>query len=82
MMNRVIAAAGILLLATSTAFAATDTAKISRIDNPKDMITLDDGKTFVFAEGVEADSLKVGQTVEVTYDSKGGKLVASKIVAK
>lgn len=81
-MKQVIAAAAIFTLAAGVAFAATDTGKVARIDNANDAITLEDGKTFVFAEGVEADSLKIGETVEVTYDSKQGKLVASKIVAR
>ena len=81
-MKQLIAAAGILVLTTGAAFAATDTGKIRQIDTNNDAITLEDGKTFTIAEGVEAESFKVGQTVEVTYDSKGGKLVASKIVAR
>jgi Protein of unknown function (DUF1344) len=81
-MKQVIAAAAILALTAGVAFAATDTGKVARIDKANDAITLEDGKTFVLAEGVEADSLKIGQTVEVTYDSKQGKLVASKIVAR
>ena len=81
-MKRVIAAAAFLALTAGAAFGATDTGKVARIDNANDAITLEDGKTFVFAEGVEADALKVGQTVEITYDSKQGKLVASKIVAR
>ncbi len=81
-MNRVIATVGILVLTTGVAFAATDTGKVKQIDTKNDAITLEDGKTFIIAEGVEAESFKIGQTVEVTYDSKGGKLVASKIVAR
>jgi len=81
-MKRVIAAAAILAFTTGAALGATDTGKVVKIDNANDAITLEDGKTFVFAEGVEADTLKIGQTVEVTYDSKQGKLVASKIIAR
>lgn len=81
-MKRTFAAAAILALTMGTALAATDMGKVAKIDNANDAITLDDGKTFVFAEGVEADTLKVGQTVEITYDSKQGKLVASKIIAR
>jgi len=81
-MKRLIIAAGILALSTGMAFAASDTGTIAQIDAKNDAITLNDGKTFAFAEGVEADALKVGQTVEVTYDIKEGKMVATKIVAK
>jgi hypothetical protein len=81
-MKRLIAAAGILALAAGAAFAATDTGKVKQIDIKNDAITLEDGKTFSLSEGVEAEALKVGQTVEVTYDVKGGKMVATSIVAK
>ncbi len=81
-MKRTLAAAAVLALTMGTALAATDTGKVAKIDNANDAITLEDGKTFVLAEGVETDALKIGQTVEVTYDSKQGKLVASKIIAR
>jgi hypothetical protein len=81
-MKRLIAAAGILALTAGAAFAASDTGKVRQIDQKNDAITLEDGKTFSFAEGVEADALKIGQTVEVTYDVKDGKMLATSIVAK
>ena len=81
-MKRTLAAAAVLALTMGTALAATDTGKVAKIDNANDAITLEDGKTFVLAEGVETDAIKIGQTVEVTYDSKQGKLVASKIIAR
>ena len=81
-MKRFVMAGGILALSTGMALAASDTGTVAQIDAKNDAITLNDGKTFAFAEGVEADTLKVGQTVEVTYDIKGGKMVATKIVAK
>ncbi len=81
-MKKMIAAAAILALTTGVVYAATDTGKVIRIDSQKDAVTLEDGKTFTLSEGVEAESFKVGQIVKVTYDSKDGKLVASKILAK
>jgi hypothetical protein len=81
-MKRLIAAAGILALTAGAAFAASDTGKVKLIDTKNDAITLEDGKTFSLSEGVEAESLKVGQTVEVTYDVKNGKMVATHIVAR
>ena len=81
-MKRLIAAAGILALTAGAAFAASDTGKVRQIDQRNDAITPEDGKTFSFAEGVEADALKIGQTVEVTYDVKDGKMLATSIVAK
>jgi hypothetical protein len=32
------------------------------------------------AEGTEAESLKIGQTVKVTYHLKSGKMVATEII--
>lgn len=80
-MKRLIIAATTLTLMTGVAFAATDTGVIKQIDPKSDAITLDDGKTFTLAEGTEAESLKVGQKVAVTYALKSGKMVATKIVA-
>ena len=79
-MKRAIIAAAIVALMTGAAFAASDTGTIKYIDPSSDAITLDDGKTFTLAEGTEAESLKIGQKVSVTYDIKGGKMVATKIV--
>ena len=78
-MKRLIIAAASVTLIASAAFAASDTGTIVRIDPTSDAITLDDGKTFTLAEGTEAESLKIGQKVNVTYDMKAGKMVASKI---
>jgi hypothetical protein len=76
----IIAAAAAVSVMTGIAFAATDTVVIKHIDPRNDAITLDDGKTFTLAEGTEAESLKVGQKVEVTYDLKSGRLIATKIL--
>lgn len=79
-MKRFIIAVGIVALMTGAAFAASDTGTITVINPNSDAITLGDGKTFVLAEGTEAESLKIGQKVSVTYDMKAGKMVATKIV--
>jgi hypothetical protein len=42
-------------------------------------LTLSDGKVFVLAEGTEAESLKVGDRVTVTFKLKGGKMLATKV---
>jgi Cu/Ag efflux protein CusF len=71
--------AAIALLA-GAAVAATDNGMIKQIDPKSDAITLADGNTFTLAEGTEAESLKIGQTVKVTYHLKSGKMVATEIV--
>lgn len=79
-MKRLIIATAAVALMTGVAFAATDTGVIKKIDPKSDAITLKDGNTFTLAEGTEAESLKVGQTVKVTFAVKLGKMVATKIV--
>ena len=69
-----------LLAAVSVAQAADDTGTITKVNPKSDAITLDDGKVFTLAEGTEAESLKVGQKVRVTYSVKAGALLAIKIV--
>jgi hypothetical protein len=58
-----------LLSATlaSGAFAAATTGTIKAINRAKDSITLVDGTVFRLPEGIEAESLKAGEKVMVTY---------------
>jgi Cu/Ag efflux protein CusF len=78
-MKRLIIVVASVTLTTGVAFAATDTGIIKQIDPKSDAVTLADGKTFTLAEGTEAESLKLGQKVNVTYDLKSGKMIATKI---
>ena len=52
---------------------------IKFVDPKTDLITLSDGNTFVLSEGVEAETLKAGEKVKVTYSTAVGKLTASKV---
>ncbi len=79
-MKRFALSATAVILMTGAAFAASDTGKITVVDPKSDAITLADGKTFTLAEGTEAESLKVGQKVIVTYTFKAGEKVATQIV--
>ena len=77
------ATVGVYLIAASAVLAATDTGTIKKVDPKGDAITLDDGKVFVLAEGTEAESLKVGDKVTVTFKLKAGKMLATRVqVAK
>ena len=71
--------AACLLLASTQAFAATDIGVVKSIDVKHDSITLDDGKVFNLVEKVEAEQMKVGTKVQVTYRTKSGKLLATSI---
>ncbi len=71
-----IAVTAILLLgaASTAAFAKADTGTIQSVDKNGDSITLSDGKTFTLPEGIEAETLKAGDKVVVTYTTtKAGK---------
>ena len=70
----------IAFLATApVVLAATDVGLVKSVNSKGDAITLDDGKVFVLAEGTEAESVKVGSKVKVTFSVKSGKLVATKV---
>lgn len=76
---KLLIAGALLTAATGMANAASISGKITKINPKTDAITLSDGKVFTLPEGVEAESLKVGQTVDVTYSGVGQRLKASKI---
>lgn len=81
-MNKtIIAIAVILATSTTTVFAAEMTGTVKAIDKSHDSITLTDGKTFTLPEGIEAETLKVGEKIKVVYSSKAGKLLATSISA-
>jgi uncharacterized membrane protein len=76
----ILSATAVAFLATaSVALAATDIGTVKSVNSKGDAITLDDGKVFVLAEGTEAESVKVGSKVMVTFSEKAGKLVATKV---
>ncbi|MFB9984369.1 DUF1344 domain-containing protein [Mesorhizobium kowhaii] len=81
MKKSVIATAIILALASSTgAFAKAVTGTIKSVDKNGDAITLSDGTKFTLPEGIEAETLKVGEKVVVTYSTTAaGKLKVSGI---
>lgn len=69
----------LVIVAATTAEAATDVGIIKKVDTKNDSITLDDGKTFNLVEKVEAEQMKVGTKVQVTYKTKSGKLLATSV---
>jgi hypothetical protein len=80
MKKSIITAAMILALASTGAFAKAMTGTIKSVDKNGDAITLSDGTTFTLPEGIEAETLKVGEKVIVTYSTTAaGKLAVSSI---
>ncbi len=51
------------------AYAKTATATVTSIDANKDQITLDNGMTVTLPEGIEAEAVKIGEHVKLTYST-------------
>jgi hypothetical protein len=71
--------AAVVLASSGAAFAKTVTSTVKIVDKSGDSITLSDGKKFTLPEGIEAETVKVGEKVTVNYSAKAGKLIVSTI---
>jgi Cu/Ag efflux protein CusF len=60
--------------AASVAYAADATGTIKSLDTTKDMITLDNGSTYVAPMSVKLSDFKVGEKVTVSYSKAGDKM--------
>lgn len=77
-----LAVASLAALSSAVGAATNQTGAIKTLNVDKHEIVLDDGKTFE-APAVDLKSFKVGEKVQITYDAKDGKMVATKVeVAK
>lgn len=63
----------VLSLAFGTAFAGEVTGKVQKVDTDQKMVQLEDGTQLWLAEGTNADNVKEGAKVKVSYDEKDGK---------
>jgi hypothetical protein len=81
-MRKLIAAsAGVALLALAGVASADEASgTIQAIDAAKRTITLDSGKDFKLDPAVTLANLRMGSKVTVSYESKGGQNIATKIV--
>jgi len=75
-----------LTLATLAAFstaslAASKTGDVKSTDVAKHELTLASGDTFEVGTTVKLDKFKAGDKVAITYDTKDGKMIASKVHA-
>lgn len=73
-----LATIGVMVFCTPV-LAATATGTVKSISTKDDAITLSDGKTYGLPEGVEAEDLKVGQRVQVTFSNANGKIKVSAV---
>jgi hypothetical protein len=72
-------AAAALVGAASVAFAADATGTIKSLDMSKDMITLDNGSSYMAPKGLKLSSFKVGEKVTVSYTKAGDRMDATSI---
>jgi hypothetical protein len=68
-----------LLGSASIAYAADATAKIKSLDMTKDMVTLDNGWSYMAPKSVKLSDFKVGEKVTVSYTKTGDKMDATAI---
>ncbi|WP_439541694.1 DUF1344 domain-containing protein [Hyphomicrobium sp.] len=64
-----------------SAFAAsqTKTGDVKSTDAAKHELTLANGDTFEVGSHVKLDKIKAGDKVAITFDTKDGKMIASKV---
>lgn len=69
-----------VLAASSAAFASEQaTGEIKSLNPAKERLSLSTGQNFTVAKNVKLKNFEKGQTVQVTYDVKNGKLMASSV---
>lgn len=79
---KIATAAALLLAASSMAQAAeTISGEIGAVDVNARTIELE-GVTFQLDESIQADDLKVGAKVTVTYDESDGKMIATALTVE
>lgn len=68
-------------LLSSVAFAAAQSkvGEVKAVDAAKNSIVLSTGETIVLPSATKADQFKVGQKVDVTFETKDGVMTATKI---
>jgi Cu/Ag efflux protein CusF len=84
MKSKIMATLGLVAVAlfSSAAMAATETktGEVKTTDVAKHQLSLASGETFEVGSHVKLDKVKVGEKVTITFESKNGKMEASKIV--
>jgi hypothetical protein len=63
-----------LLAGSSMALAADTTGTIKSLDMSKDMVTLDNGSSYMAPKSVNLSGFKVGQKVMINYAKAGDKM--------
>jgi Protein of unknown function (DUF1344) len=68
------------LIAATNTYAAEAAGTVRSVNTRSDSITLSDGKVYTLPEGVEAESVKVGEKVKITFTSSHNKNQVSSLV--
>lgn len=80
--NLLLPAVAVSIAISSSAFAApqTKTGEIKSTDSAKHELVLSSGDTFDVSRTIKIDKFKAGDKVTVTYATKDGKMIASKVI--
>jgi Cu/Ag efflux protein CusF len=65
--------AALAFAGASVAYAADAAGKIKSIDSSKDMVTLDDGSSYMVPSTVKLSNFKVGEKVDINFTTNSGK---------
>ena len=68
-----------LLSSASIAYASDATGKIKSLDMTKDMVTLDNGSSYMAPKSVKLSDFKIGEKVTVSYTKAGDKMDVTSI---
>ncbi|MBN8998745.1 MAG: DUF1344 domain-containing protein [Rhizobiales bacterium] len=80
MKNAIIPAIALSLAVTVPAFAGSISGTVNKVDKNGDSFTLSNGTVYVLPEGIEAETLHVGDKVKVTYSTgQNGKIRVSAV---
>ncbi len=74
-----VALAAALVSGAALAANKTDTGTIRSMDTARHKVTLSDGKIFTLPSGWSSAGYRVGDRVQVTYDTESHGLVASSL---
>ena len=80
-MNKLVAPLAALAFVFSVAVAQAEETggKVAAVDMSTGSLMLEDGTTFIIAEGVSMDGLEPGTEVTVSFEEQDGQLIATEV---
>lgn len=79
-MRKFLLATAIAAVAATNAQAAETTGTVRSVNTRSDSVTLSDGTTYSLPEGIEAESVKVGEKVRIKFTSSHNQNRASSLI--